>query len=113
MKVYGFRIFVSNLAEARSFYAHTLSLPISFETEDALGFDAGIQIIVELDDGAHPGLQGRFTGLSFSTENLGADYDALRARGVQFVAPPEEQPWGGSLAHFLDPSGNTLTLVSL
>ena len=113
MKVYGFRIFVSDLSEARTFYAEVLQLPISFEMEDAIGFDAGIQIIVEKDDGEHAGLQGRFTGISFSAENLRAEYVALTARGVHFIAPPEEQPWGGSLAHFCDPSRNILTLVSV
>ncbi|MCC6917989.1 MAG: hypothetical protein IT548_02225 [Alphaproteobacteria bacterium] len=28
-----------------------------------------------------------------------------------FLAPPERQPWGGTLAHFRDPSGNGLTLL--
>ena len=113
MKVYGVRIFVSDLAEARAFYAGALRWPISFESDGAIGFDAGIQMIVEEDDGSHEGLQGRFTGISLSAKNLQAEYEALAARGVRFVAPPEEQPWGGSLAHFTDPSGNILTLVDL
>ena len=113
MKVFAFRIFVSDLSEARVFYAEILRLPISFEMEEAIGFDAGIQIIVEKDDGEHDRLQGRFTGLSFSAENLQAEYEALTERGVHFTAPPEKQPWGGSLAHFFDPSRNILTLVSV
>ena len=30
---------------------------------------------------------------------------------VEFLAPPEKQPWCGSLAHFRDPDGNVLTLL--
>ena len=113
MKVYGFRIFVSNLSDARTFYAQVLQLPISFEMEDAIGFDAGIQLIVEKDDGEHAGLQGRFTGISFSAKDIWAEYEALTARGVHFIAPPGVQPWGGVLAHLSDPSRNILTLVSV
>lgn len=35
----------------------------------------------------------------------------MRSRGVHFTDPPEEQPCGGSLAHFPDPVGNILTLL--
>jgi hypothetical protein len=31
-------------------------------------------------------------------------------RGVDFVGPPEKQPWGGVLAHLRDPDGDILTL---
>ncbi|MDH3643838.1 MAG: hypothetical protein OES38_17160 [Gammaproteobacteria bacterium] len=33
------------------------------------------------------------------------------AKGVEFVEPPERQPWGGVLAHFKDPEQNIMTLV--
>jgi uncharacterized glyoxalase superfamily protein PhnB len=38
-------------------------------------------------------------------------YENLRSRGVEFLAPPEQQPWGGALAHLRDPDGNILTLL--
>ena len=46
---------------------------------------------------------GRFVGVSA--------YETLAARGVDFVGPPEKQPWGGVLAHLRDPDGNILTLL--
>jgi len=36
---------------------------------------------------------------------------ALAGRGVDFIGPPEKQPWGGVLAHLRDPDGNVLTLL--
>ena len=35
----------------------------------------------------------------------------LKADGVSFVGPPEQQDWGGWLATMRDPSGNELQLV--
>jgi len=49
--------------------------------------------------------------VSLRVDDLAATYVELRAKGVTFTAPPEKQPWGGSLAHFKDPDGNILTLL--
>ena len=46
-----------------------------------------------------------------SVDDINGTYETLRSRGVNFVAPPEQQSWGGSLAHFLDSDGNVLTLL--
>ena len=56
-------------------------------------------------------LCGRFVGVSITVDNITATCDAWREKGVHFIAPPEVQPWGGVLAHFQDPAGNTLTLL--
>ena len=40
-----------------------------------------------------------------------ATYEALVARGVEFLGPPEKQPWGGVLAYLRDPDGNVVTLI--
>ena len=51
-----------------------------------------------------------FAGTVFlTTENVYADYDALKSRGVEFVEEPEERPYGIDTA-FRDPSGNNIRL---
>ena len=62
--------------------------------------------MIEVDDGEHENLSSRFTGLSIAAQDVHAEYRRLRERGVPFIEPPERQPWGGTLAHFTDPSGN-------
>lgn len=42
---------------------------------------------------------------------IDAEYRRLSSGGVKFQAPPQHQPWGGTLAHFDDPAGNILTLL--
>jgi predicted enzyme related to lactoylglutathione lyase len=112
------RVFVRDFPRAVAFYTDAVGLTLALRS-DELGW-------AELDTGAArlalervaPGdtegaaLVGRFVGASLAVADIDASYARLRARGVEFVAPPERMPWGGVLAHFRDPDGNLLTLVS-
>ncbi len=46
----------------------------------------------------------------FSTDDCHATYIDLKAKGVEFVSPPQEQPYGIE-AIFKDPSGNVFSLM--
>jgi predicted enzyme related to lactoylglutathione lyase len=111
------RIFVRDWPRALEFYSESVGLPVAFASKD-LGWaqlDTGEcqlaleRVAKEADD--TDGLVGRFVGASLSVEDVQATYERLCARGVEFLAPPELQPWGGVLAHFRDPEGNVLTLL--
>lgn len=56
-------------------------------------------------------LVGRFTGLSLKVPNIYESYERLVSSGVEFLDPPEQQPWGGWLASFKDVDSNILTIV--
>ena len=117
MRITYVRIFVTDLAAARKFYAQTLGLDILWEYESkAIGFDLGPVLIVEdvssEEDREDRDLAGRFTGCSIEVADIQATYSQLVAKGVHFPSPPEKQEWGGTLAHFQDPAGNVWTLVA-
>jgi catechol 2,3-dioxygenase-like lactoylglutathione lyase family enzyme len=111
------RVFVRDIVAARQFYAGVLGLPLKV---DGSGwgycvFDGGAaELVVEQVGDDAPaedrGLVGRFTGLSFEVADAAARHQALQAQGVVFDGPPERQSWGGILATFEDPSGNTLQI---
>jgi predicted enzyme related to lactoylglutathione lyase len=107
------RVFVDDLTAAVEFYRDLLGLPLRFQTPDFALFDTGTATLMiepggdDPDDGA---LVGRFTGISLTTGDLAATYATLRERGVDFLHPPERQPWG-IVTHFCDPSGNVLSAV--
>lgn len=116
MRLYGVRIFVDEFEAARAFYAGTLALPVAWEIAErgVLGLWAGeAQLIVETvaAEGEDRALAGRFVGVSLQVEDIHASHRALADKGVGFTGPPEQQFWGGWLAHFRDPAGNTLTLL--
>jgi uncharacterized glyoxalase superfamily protein PhnB len=54
-----------------------------------------------------------FAGTIFlTTDDAHAAYDELKGRGVEFVEPPEERPYGIDMG-FRDPSGNHLRLTQV
>src|ERR1700722_9669224 len=54
-----------------------------------------------------------FAGTIFlTTDDCQASYEQLKSRGVEFVEPPEERPYGID-SSFRDPSGNHLRLTQV
>jgi len=116
-KLYAIRIFSSRWDDALRFYRDVIGLPVTFSDADMgwAQFDVGGCFIglerAAADDAEGEDLVGRFVGVSLMVDDIAATYDALTRKGVEFLAPPERQPWGGVLAHFRDPDGNVLTLL--
>ena len=118
MRLYGCRVFVDDLHQARTFYGETLGLAAKWDYGTAIGYDVGADLIVELFDEGEEGedldllrAPGGFLGISLYVDDIEASYRELLAKGVRFISPPEKMPWGGTLAHFKDPAGNVLTLL--
>ncbi len=54
-----------------------------------------------------------FAGTIFlTTDDVHADYEQLKGRGVEFSEQPEERPYGIDSA-FRDPSGNSIRLLQV
>jgi uncharacterized glyoxalase superfamily protein PhnB len=54
-----------------------------------------------------------FAGTVFlTTDDCQADYEQLKARGVEFTETPEERPYGIDCG-FRDPSGNSIRLTQV
>lgn len=112
------RVFVRDIARARSFYGQALGLRLVADCQ-AQGyrvFDAGnCELVVEaVAQDAPPedqALVGRFTGLSFRVPSVHVAHQDLIGKGVEFTGVPERQFWGGTLATFRDPDGNEFQLV--
>jgi catechol 2,3-dioxygenase-like lactoylglutathione lyase family enzyme len=50
------------------------------------------------------------TGITFLTDNILAEYERLKLKGVRFMNSPREMEWGEWLCEFLDPDGNEFDL---
>ena len=120
MRLGAVRLFVTDLGRATAFYEERLGLPVRVR-EERSGFvvlDGGAApIVLETVPDSAPAedreLVGRFTGISFEVDDLGATHERLVAEGVAFASAPERQDWGGRLATFADPDGNRLQLVEM
>lgn len=49
--------------------------------------------------------------VNFQVRNIQRAHARLAAAGVNFSRAPEQEPWGGWIATFQDPDGNTLQLL--
>lgn len=110
-KLFAVRVFVTDWTRAIRFYSETLGMVIAYQS-DEMGWaqmapGEGQLALERVDPSDQEGrtLVGRFVPDIFAT------YKVLAERGVEFVAPPEKQPWDGVLAHLRDPDGNILTLL--
>ena len=52
---------------------------------------------------------GPSNAIAFTTDDLDRTYAELKAKGVEFVSPPEHADWGAS-AVFRDPEGNSFVI---
>ena len=68
------------------------------------------RVVLFTPDG-HEDRIGTFFNGSFACDDVQATYRQLSARGVEFVKPPEKQPWG-EFAIFKDPDGNQFVMSS-
>ena len=112
------RVFVKDIVAARQFYSTKLGLPLQADGSQ-YGYcvfkAGGTELVVETvaDDAPEEDkvLVGRFTGLSFTVQDVAKKHKELVALGVLFTGLPEKQLWGGTLATLQDPSGNELQTV--
>ncbi len=113
------RVFVTDWERAIRFYSETLGMAVAYRSDEMgwaqMATGEGQLALERVDPSDQEGraLVGRFVGVSLRVSDIFALYDSLVERGVDFVGPPEKEPWGGVLAHLRDPDGNVLTLLSM
>lgn len=95
------------------FYAVTLGLPVRRRKPGFVNFAWGD---VRLTISVHEGVGGQAADplrimLNLATDDIVTDHARLSAAGVAFSRPPEQEPWGGWIATFVDPDGNVVQLL--
>ena len=113
--VVGVIIWTEDLDKLLAFYRDTLGLTPHSVRSDFVSFKWGG---VRLGIGVHSAVTGKSREPYRVMVNLGVDdiqkeYQRLKAKGVAFVRPPEEEHWGGWVSTFSDPDGNTIQLMQL
>ena len=110
-------LFVRDLARCMTFYRDTLGLQVKNSDPDSVAFQMENQYLLLLEISAAADLirseanalsieGGPRVLLAAGVEDVDAAYEALVAKGVTFLRPPTNQPWGLRTAHFADPEGN-------
>ncbi len=97
----------------RAFYVDALGLTPRSDRERFVNFDWGGQ---RLTVSVHEGVSGPARDplrlmINLDVDDIQAVAARLSANGVEFTRQPEQEPWGGWVATFADPDGNTLQLL--
>jgi catechol 2,3-dioxygenase-like lactoylglutathione lyase family enzyme len=106
---------VTDQDRSKEFYTEMLGLEVIAEEEMASGNHwvevgpAGGETSISLTTWLESMVPGSVRGLILLTEDIQADYEELRGRGVEFLGPIEQQHWG-KFVQFKDPDGNVLVL---
>jgi predicted enzyme related to lactoylglutathione lyase len=128
---------VSNMERATAFYENVVKLRKTYEHPVWTAFDVGGVTFALAASGTKGGKKGARLCTScspcvfrnacgksksdkeapsltcviyFQVENLDTAYRRFRERGVEFIAEPKEQGWGGRTAVMLDPDKNIIVL---
>jgi len=98
------RLGVSDVKRAVSFYQKILGLEKIGEWPTYAIFDvAGVEL------GLEPKAK---TQICLLVDDVDKVYQDLKAEGVRFITEPNDQPWGGRTATFVDPDANTFVIES-
>ena len=115
----GLTLTVQSVDRAIDFYSGKLGLSVEhnaapdFALIRAGGNHGGTIGLLSLHEsrkeGVEPGTpaQKRAIHIEFSTDNLDALFEELKAKGVHFHMPPHDEPWERSMTAF-DPDGHSV-----
>jgi len=112
-------LLVRDLAKCTAFYRDTLGLEVreSESTSDSVSFQmenvyffllevSGAARMVSSEALELSSEGGPRVLLAAGVEDVDTAYETLKAKGVTFLRPPTDQPWGLRTAYFADPEGN-------
>lgn len=118
-KLMATEVIVRDLATYTAFYRDTFGLEVreSESTPDSVSFQMdNVSFFLLEARGAAQMISSQPLDLEFAgsprvllaagVEDVDAAYQTLIAKGVRFLRPPTDQPWGLRTAYFADPEGN-------
>lgn len=113
--VAGVIIWTDRYPEMLAFYRDVLGLAPRSERAAFANFEwGGFRLSVAAHDEVRgPARDPLRIMVHFKVPDIAAAHRRLADRGVVFSRPPEEERWGGWVATFADPDGNTLQLLQL
>ncbi len=112
-RIWDVTLTVTDLSQAVAFYRDLLGLPLKYQFPDYAGFDVGgVELGLKTWGGKEPPREGEPV-VNFLVDDVDRAFQELSAKGVRFTKGPEDTRWGGRIALFQDPDGNTLQLTQI
>lgn len=113
--VAGILIYTGNFAAMSAFYRETLRLPVRSVKPGFVNFEWGeFRITVTEHSQVSGAAQDTLRIMvNFTVDDIETVTARLESEGVRFTRRPYQESWGGWIATFEDPDGNTLQLFQL
>lgn len=118
----GLTLTVEDVARSVAFYGELLGLDVAYNSEPAFamikigGPNGGTIGLLSIDEARKEGAeeatppQRRAIHVEFTTDDLDALYEELKARGMTFHQPPHDEPWERVMTAF-DPDGYSVEIA--
>jgi catechol 2,3-dioxygenase-like lactoylglutathione lyase family enzyme len=119
MRLEGLTLTVDDVERSLQFYHGKLGLEVALRSLPAFalvklgsGSIGLLSMEVALNEGIEvmSALQRRGIHIEFSTDDLDGLYETLKARGIEFVQPPHDEPWERSMTAY-DPDGYSVEIA--
>ncbi len=116
-------LFTEDFERSVAFYTEKVGLPMRLRAEGYAEFAVeGAKFALlsrsrlpEMVGHAHVGLPApgsHEASVTILVEEVDRMHRDLSARGVKFLAPPQDRPWGQRTAYFEDPDGHLIELAT-
>lgn len=116
-------LYVKDDEASKRFYVDKLGLELLSDKSEwglytvgtADGFAISLHGVDEDEEGAEPILAGMGTEaiqFDFDVPDVDEVYERLQGRGVEFLRPPEDMPWGERHTWLRDPDGYIIGISS-
>jgi catechol 2,3-dioxygenase-like lactoylglutathione lyase family enzyme len=110
-------LFVQDLDKCAAFYRDILGFRVTFTDDVSVAYKVDDHDFVVLKYSAAVNMvgesailpdqvKGQQMLLCADVESVDDTYQALMAKGIQFIHAPADQPWGIRAAYFTDPEGH-------
>jgi catechol 2,3-dioxygenase-like lactoylglutathione lyase family enzyme len=114
-------LMVSDLERSIEFYRDKLSMPVRYSSKGFVTLEAGpvpfqLEALSEATKTFGPEAllvdhaAGHRVAFTVHVEDVDTAYRDLKDKGVNFIKPPTNMPWGHRNADFADPDGNIWVL---
>jgi len=115
-------LFVEDFERAIAFYTEVLGIPVRHRADGYVELDVEgpkfallarwrLPALVGISESGSPSPGTHEGEVAFLVEDVDAMYARLCSRGVVFVGPPEDRPYGQRTAYFRDPDGHLIELA--
>ncbi len=104
-------LWVVQFDQSKKLYKDLLGLPVAEENENFIMFDTkGSRLALHRLTKASP-ISRSTVEVHLEVTDVDEVYESLKSRGVKFVEPPANRPWGTRSAGLKDPEGYFVEIV--